>query len=78
MGSVDINVRKGENSKIFLFFFLTMFENYISKAIEKKTRLIWYLTKSLKTTIQPSSIKTFQHPIILTFEVKQRTINSSK
>ena len=35
MGSVDINVRKGENSKIFLFFFFTMFENYISKAIEK-------------------------------------------
>ena len=34
MGSVDINVRKGENSKIFYFFF-TMFENYISKAIEK-------------------------------------------
>ena len=35
MGSVDINVRKGENSKIFLNFFLTMFENYISKVIEK-------------------------------------------
>ena len=37
MGSVDINVRKGENSKIFLvfFFFLTMFENHISQAIEK-------------------------------------------
>ena len=48
-------------------FFLTMFENYISKTIEKKTRLVRYLSKSLKTTIQPSSIKTFQHPIILTF-----------
>ena len=43
MGSVDINVRKGESSKIFLiFFFLTMFENYISKAIEKtKTHLVF-------------------------------------
>ena len=67
MVSVDINVRKGENSKIFLKIFLTMFENYISKAIEKKPRLIWYLSESLKITIQPSSIKTFQHPIILTF-----------
>ena len=56
MGSVDINVRKGENFKIFLFFFLTMFENYISKAIEKNQT-------HLKTTIRPSSIKTFQHPI---------------
>ena len=44
-----------------------MFENYISKAIEKKPRIIWYLSQSLKTTIQPSSIKTFQHPMILTF-----------
>ena len=38
---IDINVRKGENSKIFLkkfFFFLTMFENYISKTIKKKTK----------------------------------------
>ena len=34
MGSVDINVRKGENCKIFLNLF-TMFENCISKAIEK-------------------------------------------
>ena len=44
-----------------------MFENYISKAIKKKTRLIWYLIKSPKTTIQPSSIKIFQYPKILTF-----------
>ena len=35
MGSVGINVRKRENSKIFLYFFFTVFENYISKAIEK-------------------------------------------
>ena len=54
--------------RFFQIFFLTMFENYISKTIEKKKpRLVWYLSKSLKTTIQPSSIKTFQHPIILTF-----------
>ena len=36
---IDINVRKGENSKIFLkIFFLTMFENYISKTIKKKPK----------------------------------------
>ena len=67
MGSVDINVRKRENSKIFLKNFLTMFENYISKATKKNPRLFWYLSKSLKTTIQPTSINTFQHPIILIF-----------
>ena len=61
MGSVGINIRKGENSKIFLFF-STMFENHISKAIEKNQDSSGIYVSHRKQQFNQAALKLFNIP----------------